>query len=134
MKNTAMAAVCILLAACGSEQSTAGQTAGASPVPGVAGAPAASADAQVALGLTERQLLDADLVDANGNDIGDVEGVIRDASGTVTHLLVEVEDSSPDRYVHVSLEGLSAFDNRGDRDIRTSMTRDQLMALPEVRR
>ena len=50
----------------------------------------AAGDEIAALGLTERQLLDADLVTRDGIELGDVEQVRRDSSGDVTALLVEV--------------------------------------------
>src|SRR5690606_22800573 len=61
----------------------------------------AAGNAVAALGLTEAQLLEADLVAADGTDLGDVEQVRRDSAGAVEGLLVEVEDSNPDRYVVV---------------------------------
>ncbi|KHL26477.1 hypothetical protein PK98_08675 [Croceibacterium mercuriale] len=90
---------------------------------------AASGDAQVALGLTERQLLDADLVTADGTELGDVAQVRRSGS-TVEGLLVEIEDSNPDRYVMVPLAGLSTRADGNDTDVQTSMTAAQLAALP----
>lgn len=94
---------------------------------------AASGDAVVAMGLTERQLLDADLVAEDGAELGDIEQVRRDASGVVTGLLVEIEDSDPDRYVQVPLTGLSAKEGTlGDIDVQTSMTSQELAALPEA--
>jgi hypothetical protein len=68
---------------------------------------AAAGDAVAALGLTERQLLDGELVTADGTELGDIEQVRRDAGGAVTSLVVEIEDSSPDRYVDVPLAGLT---------------------------
>lgn len=117
------------LIACGS-----GQEAATSQAPGTETVSRPAADAPGALGLTERQLLDADLIDANGNELGDVEGLVRTQGGTVTQLLIEIEDSSPDRYVHVPVEGLQIARDRDDVDLRTAMSRADLMALPEVRR
>lgn len=115
----------ISLAACGSEQQASS----------VSNTTSARGDAaQVALGLTERQLLDADIVDANGQELGDVEAIVRGADGSVSQLLIEIEDSSPDRYVHVLTAGLQPVDDRGEKDLRTTMTRDQLAALPDARR
>jgi hypothetical protein len=123
-------AAALLLAAC-SEQSP-------QPPPGEQAGPYATAgsrgDAELALGLTERQLLDADLIAADGTELGDVEGLVRDADGSVTHLLVEIEDSSPDRYVHVPTYGLERIADGSGWDVRADLTRDQLMAMPEVRR
>lgn len=124
-----LAAPLLLVAACGDSSS---------PTPVVqdnglvTAAPAPGNDG--ALGLTEAQLRDADLVDANGVDLGDVEGVVRGADGAITDLLVEIEDTSPDREVLVPIAGLTAVRNGNDWDVRTdTLTREQLMALPEVR-
>lgn len=95
---------------------------------------AAAGDAVAALGLTERQLLDADLVVADGTELGDVEQVRRDASGNVRGLLIEIEDSDPDRYVEVLVDGLSVKEGSlvGDRDLQTTMTAQDLAALPDA--
>jgi len=86
----------------------------------------------VALGLTELQLLDADVYGVAGVELGDVQRIMRGASGEVTGLLVEVEDSSPDRYVELPLEGLTVMQRGDDTDISTTLTRDQLIAMPEI--
>ncbi len=130
MKFLIVPAAALAISACSGEPSAERTTAPDATVAadsGTAGAP------QVALGLTERQLLDADLVDSAGNELGDVEGLVRAADGTVDRLLVEIEDTTPDRFVHVPVNGLTAFDDGDDKDLRTTMTRAQLMALPEVR-
>ena len=93
---------------------------------------AAAGGAIAALGLTETQLLDADLVAADGTDLGDVEQVRRDASGAVSGLLVEVEDSNPDRYVVVPLTGLTTVVRRDDTDLQATMTAADLAALPDA--
>lgn len=95
---------------------------------------AAAGDEIAALGLTERQLLDADLVGEDGTELGDVEQVRRDSSGAVTALLVEIEDSNPDRYVELPVTGLSATEGGilQDTDLRTSMTAQDLAALPDA--
>ncbi|MEW4468311.1 hypothetical protein AB1K62_10810 [Parasphingorhabdus sp. JC815] len=64
-----------------------------------------------------RQLCDADIVDIDGLEIGEVERIMRDASGTVTKLLVEVEDSNPDHIVEISLAGLTPTQNGDDWDL-----------------
>jgi hypothetical protein len=98
-----------------------------------ADASAAASGAEVAaLGLTERQLLDADLVAADGTELGDIEQVRRDASSAVTGLLVEIEDSNPDRYVVVPLAGLTTRVSGNDTDVQTTMTAAQLGALPDA--
>ncbi|MGV3556447.1 MAG: PRC-barrel domain containing protein [Croceibacterium sp.] len=91
---------------------------------------AAAGNAVAALGLTEAQLLDADLVAADGTDLGDIEQIQRDASGAVTGFLVEVENSNPDRYVVVPLAGLTTRVSGNDTDLQATMTAADLGALP----
>lgn len=93
----------------------------------------ASGDTLATLGLTERQLLDADLVAQDGTELGDVEQVRRDAAGTVTGFLVEIEDSDPDRFVVVPLDGLSVKKGAlNDADLQTSMTPQDLARMPDA--
>jgi len=92
-------------------------------------ATAAGAEA-AALGLTELQLLDADLRDANGVELGDVVKIDRDSSGNVSRLLIEVEDSKPDRFVYIPIQGLKTVPRGNEIDIQTTMTAAQLNALP----
>lgn len=82
--------------------------------------------------MTEQQLLDADLVDASGVELGSVEQVMRDASGKPDRLLIEVEDSNPDRYVAVSFEGLSPLRRGNDTDLSSALTKDEINTLPAV--
>ena len=95
---------------------------------------AAAGDQIAALGLTERQLLDAELVAPDGTELGDVEQVRRDATGAVTGLLVEIEDSEPDRYVEVPLDGLSVTEGGvlSDVNLRTEMTAQDLATMPDA--
>ncbi|KQZ72513.1 hypothetical protein ASE06_08305 [Sphingopyxis sp. Root214] len=85
-----------------------------------------------ALGLSEAQLLDADLVAADGTDLGDVAKVLRGPGGKVDRLLVEIEGTNPDRYVHVPILGLKTRVQGGDTDLESTMTRAELAALPAV--
>ena len=94
---------------------------------------AVSGPAPVALGLNEAQLLDAELVGADGIELGDVAQVARGADGKVDRLLVEIEDSNPDRYVHVPVAGLKTIVRGTDTDLSTTMTKAELAALPEVK-
>lgn len=94
---------------------------------------AAAGSAVAALGLTEVQLLNADLVGADGTDLGDVELVQRNASGTVESLIVELDGTDPDRYVAVPISGLTTRTSGDDIDIQTTMTAAQLRALPDAR-
>lgn len=95
---------------------------------------ATAGDQIAALGLTERQLLDAELVAPDGTELGDVEQVRRDVTGAVTGLLVEIEDSEPDRYVEVPLDGLSVTEGGvlSDTNLQTKMTAQELAAMPDA--
>lgn len=86
-----------------------------------------------ALGLSEAQLLDADIVDAQGKELGDVTQVLRGADDKVDRLLVELDGIGPDRYVHVPITGLEKLVRGDDIDLQTSMTKSDLEALPEVK-
>lgn len=98
-----------------------------------ADASAAEAGAAPALlGLTERQLLDADLVAADGSDLGDIEQIRRGTNGAVDGLLVEIEDSNPDRYVVVPVIGLKTRVDGDDTDVETNMTAADLAAPPDA--
>ena len=85
-----------------------------------------------ALGLSEAQLLDADLVGANGKELGEVAQVLRDSDQKVDRLLVELEGAG-DRYVHVPILGLKPVVKGSDTDLQTTMTKARLDALPEVK-
>lgn len=95
---------------------------------------AAAGSAPAALGLSETQLLDADLKAADGTDLGDVEQVRRDAGGAVSGLLVELENTDPDRYVLVPIEGLTTRIDGDDTDLQTAMTAADLRAMPDAMR
>lgn len=86
-----------------------------------------------ALGLSEAQLLDADLVGADGKELGDVAKVVRGPDDKVERLLVELDGFGADRYVHVSIIGLKTVMNGADTDLATTMTKADLAALPEVK-
>lgn len=85
-----------------------------------------------AFGLSEVQLLNADIVGADGKELGDVAQVLRDPGGKVDRLLVELEGSNPDRYVHLPILGLKTVVQDGETDLATSMTKAELEAQPEV--
>lgn len=85
-----------------------------------------------ALGLSEAQLLDADIVGADGKELGEVAQVLRDSDNKVDRLLVEIENSHPYRYVHVPVTGLKTVFRGSEADLETTMTKADLLALPEV--
>ena len=47
-------------------------------------------------------------------------------------LLIEIEDSNPDRFVAVPVAGLTTVAAGDDTDLATSMSREQLAALPDA--
>ena len=127
-----LAGTTMLLAACG-DGGAQSEDQAVTPANQTASANPAQTAPTVALGLTMEQLDDADIVDASGREIGDVERVLTDASGAVTGLVVEVDDTDPDRHVTLPLEGLTVVQDGNDHDLRVAMTRDQLNALPETK-
>ena len=62
------------------------------------------------------------------------EQVRRDAAGAVTGLLVEIEDSEPDRYVEVPLDGLTVTEGGvlSDAALQTELTAQDLAAMPDA--
>ena len=92
----------------------------------------ASGDTPVALGLTERQLLDAEILAADGTELGDVEAVTKDADGNATELLIEVADSNPDRFVTIPIAGLTVTTRGNDTDLSSGMTMEDIGSLPDA--
>lgn len=104
----------------------------------MASEPAAQSTDRTPLGVTRDQLEDADLIDASGREIGEVEDLVLGPDGLVNSLFVEIDQRSPnpDRRVRIPLTGLTAVPDRDDPgtfDIQTRQTRDQLLTLPEAR-
>ena len=136
MRTLAFAALplsALLLAACSDAPAEQEEERMEDRIEAEADASAAAAGSEVAaLGLTEAQLLDADLVTATGEDLGDVEQVRRDTAGAVTGLVVELDDTDPDRWVTVPVDGLSTRIDGDDTDIQTTMTAADLAALPDA--
>lgn len=93
-------------------------------------AAAAAGPTPAALGLTEAQLLDADLLSTAGAELGDVVTLLRAADGSVDRLLIEIEDSNPDRFVEVPVQGLVVLTRGDDTDLVTTRTAADLAALP----
>jgi hypothetical protein len=125
----------MLVAGCSDASVPAAQADGAAPNQAVTAAPGnALVDRVVSLGLTARQLEDAEIVDASGRELGDVERLVFGADGELLTLVVEIEDSDPDRFVMLPLEGLTVVQRGDDRDLQAQMTREQLAALPAAAR
>lgn len=90
------------------------------------------------LGLTPEQLDDADLLDPNGRKIGEVENLMLGPNGEVVGVVLEIDQRSPtpDRRVKVELSSLKAVadpTDPGEFNVQSSLSRDQLLALPEAR-
>ena len=82
------------------------------------------------LGMTTAQLEDADVVSADGTDLGDVERVVTDSTGQVTGLAIEVEGAADGEYVLLPIAGLTTRADGMDNDVQTTMTVEDLRALP----
>lgn len=111
-----------------------GLLAAASLAPAVAAAQAQTTP----LGITREQLEDADLIDARGREIGEVEGLVVGPNGAITGVILEIDqrDPKPDRRVQLPIDELKAVPERGDPgdfNIQTQQSREQLLALPEAR-
>ena len=123
----------IMLAACGEPEAEQQAEAAEEAIEAQAEQDLAAAGPEEAtLGMTEEQLLDADLVDADGNDLGDVELVERNAMRTVTGLVIELEGSDPERFVTVRLRDLEAVPDGDEMNVRTTLSAGQLAALPDA--
>lgn len=140
MNRFAIAAVAALgaisLAACSDSTDDVVQP----PAPGAAPAQvseqtadAATARAAVAFDMTRDELEDADLHAADNTDLGDVETLVLDAGGQLTHLAVELEGSG-DVKVLVPVGDVRAAplptNGSDDRDLMTDLTAAQLATLP----
>lgn len=109
------------------------------PAPGAAPEPVSETRADVAttaaaigFGMTRDQLEDADLLSSTNTDLGDVETLVLDAAGTLTHVVVELEGPG-DRNVAIAVADLSsvAQNNAASVDLSTNLTAAQLAAMPE---
>ncbi|MHC3127208.1 hypothetical protein OB03_07840 [Brevundimonas sp. GN22] len=91
----------------------------------------ATGEAALALGMTRKALEDADIVNAAGQDLGDVESLVTNATGTATHLVVELEGPS-DTEVLLPLAQVEAEKRTDGRspNLVTRLTAAELAALP----
>ncbi|QQQ18730.1 hypothetical protein JIP62_00835 [Brevundimonas vitis] len=130
---TALAVLIAGVAACSDRDDDVVQA----PAPGQPLAPvsetradAATQQAALAFGMTRKQLEDANLVSPQRTDLGDVETLILDASGSVTHIVIELEGPG-DREVVVPIGQLSSIVlNDADPDLTTTLTAGELAGLP----
>jgi hypothetical protein len=75
-------------------------------------------------------LEDADVVGPDGSELGEVEAVLANAAGQVVAVAVELEEDD-DREVVLELANSEAAGSSDDMDLRTSLSLEQLRALPE---
>ena len=106
------------------------------PAPNMAPVPVEGERADAALqntaqyfGMTRQQLEDADLLSRENTDLGDVETLIADPAGRLTHVVVELEGPGAPK-VQVPVGALRPVDNNGEKDLTTDLTAAQLQALP----
>lgn len=132
---TAASVAVLMLAACGDNRT---DDVVQAPAPGAAPAAvtetradAATSSAALAFGMSREQLEDADLLSANTTDLGDVESLVLDASGKLTHVVIEFEGPD-DVKVQVPVDQVRglARNNGADKDLTTDLTAEQLAALP----
>lgn len=93
----------------------------------------ATAETALALGMTRKALEDADLVSAAGVPLGEVESLLMDTQGKVTHLIVELEGQN-DVKVQLPIDKVTAYTapNSTDQDLKTDLTPAELVALPKA--
>lgn len=130
----AVAVLALTAAACSGGEEEVVQT----PAPGAApvAVPEATADAAtqtaaLAFGMTRRQLEDSDLMSLNNTDLGDVETLVLDANGTLTHVVVELEGGDLRKQVPLSALGVGTQTDGSSVDLTTSLTAAELSALPD---
>jgi len=92
----------------------------------------AQTSAALAFGMTREQLEDADLMSAEMTDLGDVETLVLDSSGRLTHVVIELEGAG-DRKVALPIAEVSSIarNNGSLKDLSTTLTAAQLAAMPQ---
>lgn len=95
-------------------------------------ADAATGAAALAFGMTREQLEDADLLSLENTDLGNVETLVLDADGTLTHVVVELEGPGDLRKI-VPLANLGVGEqvDGSSKDLTTDLSAAQLTALPD---
>lgn len=91
-------------------------------------APVAAEGPALAFGMTREQLEDARLWSPDGVDLGDVETLILDRRGRLTHLVVELRGPG-DPKVQVPLGDVTSVQQDGEQRLATDLTPAQLQAL-----
>lgn len=90
----------------------------------------ATTQAALTLGMTREQLEDADVLSSTLTDLGDVETLVLDPAGQVTHVVIELEGGGDDRMVSVPIGQVTSYkDDLGNVDLKTDLTSAQLEAM-----
>jgi hypothetical protein len=92
-------------------------------------APVAAGGPALAFGMTREHLEEARLWSPDGVDLGDVETLILDRRGRLTHLVVELRGPG-DPKVQVPLGDVISVQQDGEQRLATDLTPAQLQALP----
>lgn len=127
----AAASLAALLAACSEqkkEPAPVAEPAVVAPTPAAATA-GVTRNEPMALGLTAAQFEDADLMSATGVDLGDVERVDVDSMGKATGLII-APTGPGERWVRLPLTGLTIKADGDDHDVITTLTLEEVKALP----
>jgi len=108
-------------------------------VPGLALASTVATDGALKAkgAFTVAQVEDADLVDSQGREAGDVEHVLLDGAGKPTAVVLELDRPGADKLVSVALADIEIAPEPGDKDdfiVRSKLTKAQLLALPDWKR
>ena len=95
-------------------------------------AEAATGATALALGMTREQLESAKLMSLNNTLLGDVETLVLDADGALTHVVIELEGPG-DLHKVVPLANLGVGEqvDGSSKDLTTDLTAQQLTALPD---
>ena len=135
MKRMLAAAACAAsVAGCNNNAATDAapdQTAAATATPAAETATPAAGWDRVALGLREAQLIGADLLAIDNVEVGEIKSLLAGPDGRVDRFLIELDDTDPDRFVEVPVQGLTVLTRGADIDIVSTMTAAQIAALPE---
>lgn len=89
----------------------------------------AETEAATALGMTRRQLEHADLVALDGRDLGDIEHLVTDSAGNVTHLVVEL-DHADNLEVLLPIGQVKVDEAGRHKNLVTELSAEDLAALP----
>ena len=123
------AAAAVIMAGCSDRSDDAARSPEAG-APAVPSAEAQHADqAVLAMGMTRQQLENADLVSRANVELGEVDAVVLDQYGALTHLVIALEGPGAVKVV-APVADVAPIDRNGDRDLVTDLTLAQLHALP----